>query len=188
MPGKSTAYGETFSLPTGDISIKSIQFEVNPQNGGDISFFAAIYTWNGSAPVTQMFMSGVQTVTDGNAFAATTVNTLNTVLSPTPQQYIAYFTTVDPTNQLGNPGGLSVEFGSTADSAYTGGTFYFNNGSNLSTGWQAPNSPVDLAFRFTFNPLVNPVSTPEPATAAMALIGLLCVGGRAGYRRLRSAS
>ena len=183
-------YGQTFVMPMGDAFLNSFEFEVKNNSGPGIpiNFFAVVYAWTGSdisgflpAYAQQFTISAEPTP---NAFQHVVANTLNTPLNP-GSQYVAIFT-LDFSNN--SPNSVGASFGALTTSGYSQGQFVFNPTSSLNGGWNTSLTTTDLAFKFNFSPLVNPVATPEPATAAMAAIALLCVGGRAGYRRLRSAS
>ena len=99
-----------------------------------------------SASPDQRFSAPASLLLAGAGFSPVTINTGNVVLTP-GQQYVLFLTTSTITGQPNS----SYRYGSTANTAYSGGQFVFqNNGTNfnqLSTNHLVHHRPRDLAFQ-----------------------------------------
>lgn len=190
--GSTPTYGETFIDPAGNGIIQSITFRVNDNNPNPLPFRASVYAYN---TVTNMLVgSALYTSTtlsiapSPNILATVTVSGINTLLTP-GNSYIALFSTIGLTGPVGG-----ATYGIAPDGSYTGGTFVFNNATTATglattsfsrpTDFGFPNN-FDLSFALTFDASPPTTATPEPATFALGVTGVLA--GLAALRRRKMA-
>jgi uncharacterized protein with beta-barrel porin domain len=146
VPNTAT-YGQTITPTAGQTRLSSFTFQLNQTSGTAPQYQAFVFQWDATnqriiGPA--LFGSSVFTA-PGAGFSPVTINTGNVVLTP-GQQYVLFLTT----STVGGQPNSAYRYGSTANTAYTGGQFVFqNNGTNfnqLSTAnWST--IALDLAFQ-----------------------------------------
>ena len=147
-PPNTATYGQTITPTASQAVLSSFTFDLQQTSGTAPQYQAFVYQWdpvNNRITGSSLFTSNVFTApTTGAAFAPVTINTGSVVLSP-GQQYVIFLST----STVGGQPNSAYRYGSTANTAYAGGQFVFqNNGTNFNnlstTQWSFINQ--DLAF------------------------------------------
>ena len=186
----TATFGQTFTAPTGVISLSDFSFYLKDDtNGSNIPYNAYVYAWDGSeATGSALYTSALSsTGTLGSSFTKITTNTGAVAVTP-GTQYVAFFST-SGVQEAGPPTKLA-DFGYVPGSvtSTTGGSFVFLNSGNDATqftnpgGWSIDSN--DLAFTADFKS--NPV--PESSTALSFGLMLLGAGVLAKTALKRKAS
>lgn len=195
----SSTYGQTFYAPSDNV-LTSFTFQIAGDGPTSLQYQAFVYAWDGplrgyggQAVGSALFQSGPSTFTaDGTSsfpdyqFQAVTVNTGLTSLVA-GQAYVIFLTISDPADYDQSSGNTVWGLNFSAHGANGGGGgFVFANNMNdpsllTSSPWDTFSDIGDLAFEATFT------AVPEPATAALAGVGLACVVAAATRRRGRRA-
>jgi hypothetical protein len=167
--GSTPTYGQTFKASAGlGLYMRDFTFYFNNSSSSALSYQAQVYRWNGNAITgPALFSINSSLAGTGASYVGITTQT-NDILLQDQLSYIALFTTVNTSGSVGGARALT-----SADSAYTNGTFAFNNNgtmAGLSSGW-AQNVFGDLAFTMNFDNVSS--SVPEAGTLPLFGIGLL---------------
>jgi hypothetical protein len=171
--GANLALGEDFQAPSlSSVSLNSFTFYMQEYagSGNTITIQADIYSWNGNDPTGSPLFSQNLSVTDDGAFQAVTATTGGLTLTP-GGNYIALFTTIDPTSAAAN-GSANTQFAwehvASSTPAIDGGGsadyFLGSDYSQLTSGTWGNQTP--FAWQATFN------AVPEPSTIALAGLGV----------------
>jgi hypothetical protein len=169
--GATPSYGETFTATDATNLLNSMTFEIQDTTG-PIAYQAYVFDWSGTGVITPaLFTSPAETVNSQAGFQQITIDTGALVLT-SGNAYIALFSTIGET-----PSANSTSWGgSLPDSTYTGGTFQYNNSTDLaslSSNWNEFGNFGNLAFSLD----LGSTAAPEPSSLVMLGSGLFLAWG-----------
>ena len=186
--GSTETYGVTFFAPT--LSSKLNDFTFNLEGMGTIKYQADVYAWNGSKATGNALFSQNTSMTGNGTFQSITTHTGGIDLS-SGKEYVAFFTTSDPTsiaNQGASVGNWQFGLASSALPASQGGqmVWYNNTTQNLLTShtWDNPGlSYINAAFTADF----STTAVPEPSQIGASVVLLGGIAGLVIFRRKKVA-
>jgi hypothetical protein len=156
-------YGETFTAPTnGDTNLSSFSLYMgSPDTAGTIVLHGGIGTWTGSAVGSVLYAS--PTVNYANSgFAQLIFNTGGLQLTG-GATYLMFITTL---GEAASSGAANTVPGT---AAIPGGSFAYNNGNDLGSGWSSSLTP-DLAVTASFD--AGGSAAPEPGSLTLFGAGI----------------
>jgi len=188
VPDTAT-YGQTFTVAAGAGSLTSFAFLIG-NCSARVTFRGKVYAWDGTkATGSSRFDGAATSLPSGSAFQLVTFTTGGITLPA--GTYVLFASTSQ--DQTGAPSS-GCQWGSVADSTYTGGSFVFQDtGTNTSlwtsSAWST--MAMDLAFQANFGGPPAPTSTTVPDASPIALlltvVGLAGLGLQSRYRGVERA-
>ena len=164
--GSTPTFGQVFVVPNSPW-LQSVTFSIVNPNTTAIPFQMYVYSWDGNEiSGSSLYVSPVQALEPANLYQYVSVQNVDLRLNP-GDTAIAFFSTLGFSGEAGD-----AWFQTAPDSAYSDGTFAFNNGTSLgdlSTNWGS-NAFGNLAFEMDFT---DASATPEPASLGLA--GCACI-------------
>jgi hypothetical protein len=190
--GSTETYGVTFYAP-GSSQESLNNFTFDWKGTGTVDYQADVFAWNGTQATGSALFSQNTSMTGNGNLQAVTTQTGGVVLN-SGQEYVAFFTTSDPTsiaNQGNNPdGGWQFGLSSSNLPNNEGGSFVFYNnltqGLLTTTQWSyIGNASRSAAFTANFTTATAPATPAPPLSACLAFAGVIVLQA---YRRHRQSA
>ena len=169
-------YGVTFYAPGSSFASLN-DFTFNWSGSSTIAYQADVYAWSGTQATGSSLFSHNTSMTGNGNFQAVTTTTGGVTLT-SGMQYVAFFTTSDPTsitNQGSAVGAWAFGTASTLLPSGEGGQFVFYNNStqNLLTTSTWDSIGYSYSWNAAFTANFTTTAVPEPSTNALLGLGAL---------------